>query len=173
MQTHRLNFHPAFHPAGVRQLAVRWGRLTDGRIMLRYRLDGCEGLVLPPPRAPVRADELWRTTCFELFLADPGGHYREYNFSPDGRWAAYAFAGYRNRIGNHDPVLPPEIAVEIGRSVLTVTVFLSGDELAGATRAALTAVAEEQGGRLSYWASKHPGLKPDFHDPTCFVLPVP
>ena len=35
-----------------------------------------------------RADELWRTTCFELFLRPDGGRgYVELNLSPSERWA--------------------------------------------------------------------------------------
>lgn len=173
MQTHSLLPHPAFQPGKVHGLSVRWGRLADGRIMLRYRLDGCEDVVVPLPRGAIRADDLWRTTCFELFLADPNGHYREYNFSPDGRWAAYRFAGYRKRIGDFHPVTDPVIAIDKGQSVLTATVFLAGDEVTNAAHAALTAVIEEKRGRLSYWAARHSGLQPDFHEPTCFVLPVP
>jgi hypothetical protein len=50
-----------------------------------------------PAAAPVeRTDELWLHTCFELFLLDPeSGAYREFNFAPSGRWAAYSFDGYR------------------------------------------------------------------------------
>lgn len=53
-------------------------------------------LRLPSPVAPARIDGLWRTTCFELFVANrDGARYREFNFSPSGAWAAYAFDGYR------------------------------------------------------------------------------
>ena len=45
---------------------------------------------------PARTDELWRSTCFELFLRfDDDERYVEFNFSPSTRWAAYAFDGYR------------------------------------------------------------------------------
>lgn len=45
-----------------------------------------------------RADELWQTTCFELFLRRPGEEtYLEYNFAPSGQWAAYGFDAYRVR----------------------------------------------------------------------------
>lgn len=160
-------------PGEIAGVALRWGRLRDGRIMLRFRVDGCQRLKLPAPAAPVRTDELWRTTCFELFLADGGGLYREFNFSPSGQWAAYAFSGYRNRIGDHEPVCPPEIAIDSGPSVFTLTAFLAGSELDGARSASPSAVLEEERGRLSYWALRHPGLKPDFHNPACFVAPLP
>jgi hypothetical protein len=54
-------------------------------------------LRLPPSAAPVRTDDLWQHTCFELFLFDPeSGTYREFNFAPSGQWAAYSFDGYRS-----------------------------------------------------------------------------
>jgi len=53
-------------------------------------------LALPAPAEPARADGLWKTTCFELFLLDPDdGSYLEFNFSPSGQWAAYRFDSYR------------------------------------------------------------------------------
>jgi hypothetical protein len=159
-------------PGRIDRVAVRWGRVRDGRIMLRYRIDGAQGLILPKPAPPGRADGLWQTTCCELFVSLGGGHYREYNFSPSGQWAAYGFSGYRSPTGDHEPLAAPEIACDSGASVFTLTVFLAADELAGASHAALSAVLAEDR-RLSYWALRHPGLKPDFHEPSCFVLPVP
>lgn len=160
-------------PGAVTGLSVRWGRLADGRMMLRYRLDGCGDVVLPRGPASGRADDLWHTTCFELFIADVGGCYREFNFAPSGQWAAYRFSGYRNLAGDYEPIIEPEIITDSGASVLTVTVFLSAQEFAGSSHTSLTAVVEEKRKRMSYWADRHPGLKPDFHNPACFVLPVP
>lgn len=173
MQTHRLKFHPTFVPGAVTGLSVRWGRVADGRMMVRYRLDGCGDVILPATSATGRADELWRTTCFELFIADAGGTYREFNFAPSGQWAAYRFSGYRISAGDYAPFAEPEIVMDSGASVLTVTAFLSAEEFAQSSHAALTAVVEEKHGRMSFWADRHPGLKPDFHNPACFVLPVP
>jgi hypothetical protein len=173
LKTHRLTFHPANVPAAVEAVTVRWGRVAGGRLMLRFRIDGCRQVRLPPPEQPGRADELWKATCFELFLAGEGGCYREFNFSPSGQWAAYRFAGYRHRTGDFDPIAVPEIKLDSGASVLTFTVFLDERELECATHASLTAVIEEAGGRISYWADRHPAEKPDFHNPACFVLPLP
>lgn len=172
MQTLELTPHPAFHPAKVTGVSVRWSQLNDGRLMLRYRVDGCGDLVVPPFKGHGQADELWKTTCFELFLYDGAGRYRELNFSPNGQWAIYSFAGYRNRAG--DAVLRdhPEIKHEMGESVFVQTVFVDAAILLGAERAALAAVIEETGGRPSYWAMAHNGLKPDFHDPFGFRIPL-
>lgn len=172
MQTYELVPHPTFAPRHVHAVTCRWSPLTDGRLMLRYRVDGCGALVVPEFRGKGRGDELWRRTCFELFLNDGGGRYREFNFSPSQQWAAYAFADYRTQTGDHAPLLAPEIAADRGQSIFTTTVFIDRRELLGAQSAALSAVIEEEDGRLSYWALGHGGLKPDFHDPACFRIPL-
>ncbi|WP_133365262.1 DOMON-like domain-containing protein [Qipengyuania sediminis] len=172
MQTHDLKPHPAFQPGKVTGVSVRWSELPDGRLMLRYRVDGASALVVPPFKGHGQADELWKTTCFELFLYDGGGRYRELNFSPSGQWALYGFAGYRNRDGEMTLRDLPEIKHERGDSVFVQTVFIDAAILLGAGRAALAAVIEEEGGRPSYWALAHNGLKPDFHDPFGFRVPL-
>lgn len=141
--------------------------------MLRFRLDGCEDVVIPPATTPARAEGLWQTTCLELFLATGGGTYREFNFSPSGAWAAYRFDDYRTGQADYTPFAEPVVAMDKGCSVLTLTALLDARELAGCAFASLTAVVEERDAGLSYWAAIHAGSKPDFHNPACFVLPVP
>ncbi len=138
--------------------------------MLRYKVEGCSALVVPPFRGKGRADELWRKTCFELFLYDGDGRYREYNFSPCQQWAAYEFSGYRHRTGNFEPGLFPEVVSETGSTIYMLTTFIARSDLVGAQRGALSVVLEEERGRMSYWAMRHGGLAPDFHDPACFGL---
>ena len=153
-------------------MSVRWVELPDRRLMLRYRVDGAANLIVPPFRGRGRGDDLWKTTCFELFLYDGGGRYREFNFSPSGQWACYSFSGYRNLAGPFEPRQTPQIDHETGTSMFVQTVFIDRGELEGAESAALAAVIEEKGGRPSYWALAHGGLKPDFHDPACFRIPL-
>ena len=103
----------------------------------------------------------------------PDGRYREFNFSPSGQWAAYDFHGYRTGMSEYEPAAAPRIETDQGLSVSTLTVFLPESEFADVQFAALCAVIEEQGGQKSYWAARHAGEKPDFHNPACFILPVP
>jgi len=138
--------------------------------MLRYRVHGCERLVVPGFMGRGRGDELWRTVCFELFLYEGEGCYREFNFSPSGKWAAYRFSGYRTGMADCELIRHPDILTEHGHSIFTLTAFIDARELAGAQAAAVSAVMEEEGGRMSYWALAHNPLKPDFHDPACFRI---
>lgn len=172
MQTYELVPHPSFAPKDVHAVTLRWSPLADGRLMLRYRVDGCAELLAPEYGGSGRGEDLWRTTCFELFLYDGAGRYREFNFSPSQRWAAYGFEGYRSNRGDYEPLLPPDINSDRGHSIFTLTAFIDQRETDGVERAAVSAVIEEEGGRPSYWALAHGGLKPDFHDPACFRIPL-
>lgn len=173
MQTHQLVAHPTFQPGAVRGISVRWAELPANRLMLRYMVEGCSQLVVPPFKGRGRGDELWKTTCFELFLYDGQGRYREFNFSPSGQWAAYELSGYRVAAGDFQPRQAPEIKHEAGDNLFVLTVFLDQRDLAGAELAGLAAVIEEQGARPSYWALEHGGLQPDFHAPAGFKLTLP
>jgi len=140
--------------------------------MLAYFVDRAATVLLPPPALSERADGLWRTTCFELFLKRAGASsYAEYNFSPSTRWAAYWFDGYREGMRAMPCAAPP--IVERGEGFVTRAAVHLGDSPAGALLVGLSAVIEEKDGTKSYWALAHPPGKPDFHDPACFALELP
>ncbi len=166
MGTFSLHCHPKTPALDLRAITVDWRVGTD-TLELTYRLEGAGRLVLPATATPERKDELWKTTCFELFLGQVGSAYQEFNFSPSSRWASYAFSDYRK--DGHDAALaaPPVIAMEGS----ACRVRLPQAVLAGVSCAGLTAVIEEQGGHISYWALAH-GDRPDFHRRSCFTLAI-
>lgn len=170
---HELMPHPAFPPSGVRRVAVRWHETRHGQIFLRWLVEEADALKVPPFAGSGRADKLWETTCFELFLADADGKgYREYNFAPSGRWAAYGFSGYRDGKSPIDPLVQPAITTDAGQRIFVLTAVIQASDIAGAARASLSAVIDEVDGTRSYWALAHPPGDPDFHDPRCFAMPL-
>ena len=125
--------------------------------------------VLPELSEAARADELWRTTCFEAFLQRAGEEaYREWNFAPSGQWAAYDFAAYREGRANAEVDDPPYIRLEDNFTwwTLGATIAVPAEQT---WRLGLSAVLEERDGTKSYWALAHPGDRPDFHHPDCFA----
>ena len=159
--------HPAHSPGAITTVDAYVTRAPSG-LMLSYTLTGdIHALVLPAKTEPGRVDDLWQTTCFELFLRGDGAAYREYNFSPSGQWAAYAFDSYRE--GKRD--IPAEIAIATDGDAesLNLTATLIAD-LADVTHLALSAVIEERDGHKSYWAITHHAGPPDFHHDACFAL---
>jgi hypothetical protein len=140
-------------------------------LRVRWRVEGARQLVVPAFAGKGRADELWKTTCFELFLKPlGGGAYCELNLSPSERWNAYDFDNYREGMRERPFPREPECALRQGSSFAIFDAAIPRDAMpAGECAANFAAVIEEQGGVLSYWALAHPRAKPDFHDPACFV----
>jgi hypothetical protein len=167
---HLLIPHPLTPCEAVTRLEVEVGREGDG-LALRYRLTGdLDRLAIPARTAPARIDGLWEHTCFEAFVAGDGDGYCEFNFAPSTAWAAYRFDGYRRGMAPLEGIAAPGIEAATTPGVLEVGVRLTLPP--GPARLGLTAVIEEAGGRLSYWALRHPAERPDFHDAGGFALEI-
>jgi hypothetical protein len=156
--------HPDWPASAIEAIEVD-ARFAAAAAVLSYRVRG-PGPLLPAPAAAERADDLWRHTCFELFIGVGGEGYYEFNFSPSTQWAAYRFEGYRE--GRSDVTLAAP-AIERLADGVRVTVDLSALP-SGEWRIGLSAVIEEADGTMSYWALAHPPGKADFHDPVCLAL---
>lgn len=181
--------HPASPvPPGVRVAACAWREA--GGLGLRHEVRAPAGwLDCPPParHLAARADGLWRRTCLEAFVAaeqpgnegadegeggEGGGEYCEFNLSPDGCWAAYAFCTERVR---HTAsawqawearARPARFACSLqgDAACLALEAFWPDLPLPAAAvwRVGLCAVLQAAGA-LSYWALRHPMPRPDFH----------
>lgn len=173
MRRFRLVPHPA-SPAPPLRLFLETARVGSRGLLLRYEAVGTiEDLALGPVALPQRRDGLWRTTCFECFLAeDWGRRYAEFNFAPSGAWAAYLFDSERRGMRNA-PVAAPRLALASapGRLSLTARVAFAGLPFAPA-RMGASAVLEWKRGGKSFHALAHPGGAPDFHAPSGFVVNV-
>lgn len=166
-----LTAHPDAASAAVESLQAGVARRPDGALEIVFVLTGDIGrLSLPHPREPQRTDGLWRHTCFECFVAGAGERYREYNFSPSGEWAAYAFSAYRVPEAP-PPAFEPRIAVAAeARRLELHAVVAAGALPERVVRVGLSAVIEEVSGGLSYWALRHAPGRPDFHHRAAFAL---
>lgn len=139
-----------------------------------FRLDGSlEGVVLPPSGPSVRTDELWKSTCFEIFWQGIGEDgYREFNLAPSGRWAAYAFERYREgmREAGVDGIsVACSHASANGAGELVLKASIAAD-LPSPAQVGLSAVIEHADGGLQYWALAFPPGPPDFHSEACRQL---
>ncbi len=142
--------------------------------------EGCEAefcfegdvgaIILPPARPSERTDDLWKTTCFEIFWQPIGGTwYREFNLSPSGRWAAYDFDSFRE--GMRDA---PVDAISLscghasanGMGELVLKAKIAA-ELAAPAQVALNAIVEHADGGLQFWALAFGPGKAEFHAEAC------
>ena len=172
---HALTCHPATPARAVRAITASVVGLDAHWLNLRWRVEGTTRLVVPRLAGRTRADGLWKTTCFELFAHGMGAAtaYSEFNLSPSERWAAYDFTAYREGNTNRDMPRSPDCTwrhpSHSGIAIFDA-VIPRGGLPAFPLHSGIAAVIEEEGGHLSYWALKHAGAKPDFHDAACFTL---
>lgn len=164
--------HPASACPPVEMCQAIVAQTGPVSLRVEYSLSGgVSALDIPALAPPARQDNLWQTTCFELFLALEGSAYAEFNFSPSTCWAAYLFDAYRSGMRPAQGIRPV-IAVERSGNRLDVAVELDLAPLVPDLNRALglSAVIEEQDGGKSWWALTHPSEKPDFHLRDCFAL---
>lgn len=167
--------HPSTPCEFIHALAVEVQQLRAGALRIVYRLEGDIGrLSVPARQQSARADELWRHTCFEVFVRAPDDEsYNEFNFAPSGLWAAYRFAGYRSGMTPMNPAASPSIICRQSPRQLEIEVQLElPQSMTGQLRVALSAILEDSQGSIFYWALAHPPGKPDFHDAAGFAFTI-
>jgi hypothetical protein len=155
-----------------------------GRLELSWRLAGdLDALVLPDPsETRRRCDGLWQTTCLEAFWGFAGQDaYWELNLAPSGDWNLYRLNHYRGPLAPVALAAPPwQVRRRAGE--LEVAVDLDLGEVAGGDESgvaglplevSLTAVIDQVGQGVSYWALAHTGAEPDFHRRDSFRLGLP
>lgn len=181
LSPHAFTTAPALCDVSV-SAQVRWTPRGDLQLDYRLQTKALSAWRIPTAQPPGPCDGLWQHTCFEAFVghADTSA-YHEFNFSPSGQWAHFAFAAERVRVPLPAPQhVAPELRTTqdpsgtwLGLDATVPSVALpraSGPLLLG-----LSMVLESADGTLSYWALKHPCTVPDFHHPLgrCVSLPRP
>ncbi|MGB3636343.1 MAG: DOMON-like domain-containing protein [Rivularia sp. (in: cyanobacteria)] len=122
-----------------------------------------------------RKDELWKTTCFELFIGiENSSRYWEFNLSPSGDWNVYRFDNYRQ--GMQEEILVESLNISIYRGCRDLLVGVDKFDLRNLTSSlcnfnvSIATVVKEKNGNISYWALKHCGEEADFHLRDSFVF---
>lgn len=160
-------------PASVRNVQVKVELNPQGDLYLNYEVTGdLEQVCVPAPQSPAAVDGLWKHTCFEAFIAVKSeASYLEFNFSPSGQWAAYAFSDYRIR-KDWRISQTPVIGCTQSDGLLGLELVIAAADLpvGEPLELGLTAVIEEINGSHTYWALHHPEARPDFHHRAGFTL---
>ena len=176
MRQHTLQCHPDTPCSLAIKLSVTCLSLKNGDIHLKYHLEGdINQLFIPVLTPSTQADNLWKTSCFEAFIAVKGAPaYYEYNISPSSQWAAYRFADYRETSPWSKPQAPTIQRLEHNKKlVICVTLpssLLPSNPHNKTLQLGLSSVIEDCHGNLSYWALTHRADKPDFHHRDSFSL---
>ncbi|MFM7396627.1 MAG: hypothetical protein ACKO42_05855 [Gammaproteobacteria bacterium] len=150
--------------------------IYDMRSRVAIKVPGLHG------ERPDRYDELWFRTCCELFIRNPlhPGPYLEFNFSPAGDFASYAFNDTLRGMRSHrwpGPVQAPAVTSTFRDARphrLIVEASIPKMAIGGCTQLYPTVVLETVAG-ISLWAIWHPIDRPHFHHPENFsrALDIP
>jgi hypothetical protein len=149
---------------------------TAGSLVISFLLQGhLRDLVLPSMTGRQRCDNLWQSTCLEMFWAEEGRkNYWELNLAPSGGWNVYAFTDYRTGMRREERIAGPLTAIQSTPDTfsLTAEVEIGVLRTRPSLRIGVCAVLRHRDNRLSYWALAHPEERPDFHAPHAFLLRV-
>ena len=141
--------------------------VNANNLRLRYSIAVTQRLVWPEFNALERKDELWKSTCLELFLSSPNDpSYLEINLSPCGAWNSYSFSSYREGMKREPDAELVEF--EVGSpGVITASFIIT--RLADPVLFGPATILADKNGSLRYFSTKH-GETPDFHDRANHVL---
>lgn len=145
-------------------------QIHEGKINLKFEwLDPKHRIHFPDHLKLERLNELWQSTCFEVFLQAEHAHdYYEVNLSPGGAWNAYHFHHYRTP---HPPEPTKDIQLlSFHRHKGLVEASFQLRVASHIWRCGLTAVVELLDGHKVYFATDHTGERPDFHLNESFKL---
>jgi len=166
--------HPANRFAGARSVQAVL-RFQEDCVRAEYAIEGeIEQIAFPRLEPSERRDELWKRTCFELFIGQGDG-YCEFNFSPSSEWAAYRFDSYRAGMRPLSSS-PPKIRTAARPTQYSLHAEIPLDGFSGfdvrPIKIGLSAVIRSIGGETEFWGLAHPNGAPDFHDASCFTLQI-
>lgn len=167
----QLTLHPDCPPGPVTRVEASLWPTVEG-CGAEFRLHGdISAIVLPQRAMPERMDNLWKTTCFEIFWQPDGGEwYREFNLSPSTRWACYDFDDFR--LNSRDaPVEAIAIACVHTADQLVLHAGIAA-ELRDPAQVALNAIVEDKAGNIQFWALRFTEGKAEFHSTVCRQLCV-
>ncbi len=169
--------HPDTDDDGIKAFYIGVkAHYQNGDLTLRYEVQGAiDLLAIPTSKVPIETDYLWQHTCFEAFIAvEEDEAYHEYNFSPSGDWAAYAFNDYRKQKSwRAQDASAIHCAISEDQLVLTAVIAhrnLPENPLNKSYRLGLSTVLKTKADDLSYWSLFHPSGAPDFHHRSSFTL---
>ena len=130
-------------------------------IEISYDLSEINEILIPQKKVLVRENELWKSTCMELFLKNvKESNYQELNVSLDGKWNAYEFSGYRTEMEKSRSVSVSEVK-SLDTNIFWVR-FEFRDKLASQLLINPASVIKNIDEGVTYFAPAHQE-GPDFH----------
>jgi hypothetical protein len=120
-----------------------------------------------------RANDLWKSTCFELFCSaskKSEAPYFELNISPNGDWNFYSLSSYRKDLAPEPRVETISLDAKQSEDSYLLKVKVPNFPLQSPFYVSLCTILEFKSGAKSYWALTHSSANADFHNKESFLL---
>ena len=165
----QLVLHPHCGPGSVSAIEATIEPTPSGCRAVFVARGDIARIAMPAVAEPGRFDNLWKTTCFEIFWSHDGTSYREFNLSPSTRWACYDFDAFRE--GMRDAPAEVAISVAVSATELRLEAEISSELPLPAT-VALNAIIQDSDGVNRFWALDFQTGAPEFHAAACRAVNV-
>jgi hypothetical protein len=146
--------------------------LTSNKLSITFNIIGkLDKYIFPKKLKLKRADELWKATCFELFLANDDEVYYELNFSPSLEWNFYVLDTYRTEPKELEFKEEPHIGFSHKNNEFNIVFELEANAINFKNfkyyNLATILLSKER--RRTFWSVKHLNTQPDFHAKNSFL----
>ena len=165
-----LVLHPDCAPGSVHAIEAAIESTPNGCRATFVARGDISRIAVPQVQYPGRFDNLWKTTCFEIFWSHDGTSYREFNLSPSTRWACYDFDAFREGMRNAPAAV--EITIALTDTELKLIAEIESELPLPAT-VALNGIIEDEDGVNRFWALAFRPGAPEFHASECRALSLP
>jgi len=144
--------------------------LIAEKIRLSFVVQGdLDAYIFPSKSTPKRDNELWKLTCFELFLANENEEaYYELNFSPSLAWNFYYLSAYRSEVEELKLLNSPKIECFEAKNVFKIVFELAIENLEKFELYNVACILLNKENERTFWTIKHLNSQPDFHDKASF-----
>ena len=146
--------------------------LEKNKLSISFILVGAlENYIFPEKSKQKRADELWKATSFELFLANSKKEeYYELNFTSSLAWNFYYLSTYRADVQEVKGLGKPKIEVFQEADVFKIIFELETEALLfdGFDIYNLTCILKNIQNERTFWSLTRASIIPDFHNKKSF-----
>ena len=120
--------------------------------------------IFPQKSEKKRVNELWKSTCFELFLVNSKKEaYYELNFSSSLAWNFYRLSGYRADIKEVQHISTPQIKVYKNDNEFKIVLEMEVENLEEFDSCNVACILLKNNHERTFWSLHHHLDKADFH----------
>ena len=126
--------------------------------------------IFPEKSKQKRADELWKATSFELFLANSKKEeYYELNFTPSLAWNFYYLSSYRTDVKEVKIISKPQIEVFSSDDKFKIVLELEVENLVEFDVCNVACIVLNKNNERTFWSVNHLLEVADFHERRNFL----